>query len=34
MRIKKKLAEIYRSKNLTTHGQHKELGPTIDVNDR
>jgi len=34
LRIQKKLSEVYRSRTLTTHGLHPELGRTIDVNDR
>ena len=35
LRLQKKLAEVYRSTRLTTHGQHKGLlGPTIDCNQR
>ena len=32
--MQKRISEVYRSRNLTVHGQHPELGPTIDLNDR
>lgn len=33
-RIEKKLNEIYQSKTLTLHGQHPELGSTLNLNEQ
>ncbi len=34
VRLQKTLAEVYRSRTLTTHGQYKETGPTVDCTAR